>query len=53
MKKLLHEIVLETDHVKLVPLKVNHKEDLLIAAEDGNLSNLWFTSVPKLSTIDE
>lgn len=52
MKKWLNEIVLETELVKLIPLKLNHKEDLLIAAEDGNLSNLWFTSVPSQNNID-
>lgn len=52
MEKWLKEIVLETDHVKLIPLRVEHKEDLLRAISDGNLSELWYTSVPNESKID-
>lgn len=52
MEKWLNEKVLETENVKLVPLSYNHKADLLIAAEDGNLSNLWFTSVPEQNNVD-
>lgn len=50
--KWLNEVVLETDNVQLVPLKTAHKKDLLAAAADGNLWDLWFTSVPSEDTID-
>jgi RimJ/RimL family protein N-acetyltransferase len=52
MKKWLNDIVLETDNLKLVPLKTEHKDNLLIASENGNLSDLWFTSVPNHKNID-
>ena len=52
MKKWLNKIVLETDNVKLIPLSSDHKDELLIASEDGNLSDLWFTSVPNRKNID-
>lgn len=31
---------------------MNHKEDLVLASGDGNLSELWFTSVPSSKNID-
>jgi len=52
MNKWLNEIILETDNVKLTPITLNHKADLLAASTDGNLSELWFTSVPTLKNID-
>ncbi len=53
MNKWFKKLVLETDKsVKLIPLKTDHKDDLLIASEDGNLSDLWFTSVPHHENID-
>ncbi|MEZ4939547.1 MAG: GNAT family protein [Saprospiraceae bacterium] len=52
MKKWLNKIVLETDNVKLLPLNTDHTDELLIASEDGNLSDLWFTSVPNRKNID-
>ena len=45
-------LVLSGDTVKLVPLEKNHKAGLLQAASDGNLWELWFTSVPDKNTID-
>lgn len=33
-------------HVTLVPLSQHHVEDLTVAAQDGELWNLWYTSVP-------
>jgi len=39
--------------VKLVPLKSDHKAALLSAASDGNLWDLWYTSVPSANSIDE
>lgn len=49
--KWLNEIVLETDHVKLVPLKQEHQHDLLSAAADGSLWDLWYTMVPSAATM--
>lgn len=52
MKNWLEYIEFEGQKVKLVPLEKSHKEGLLKAAADGKLWELWFTSVPSSSTID-
>lgn len=52
MKKWLNEVVLETDNVKLLPICENHKDDLITASLDGNLSELWFASIPTKYNID-
>lgn len=46
------EVVLESDSVKLIPISWEHKKDLILAAKDGNLIELWFTSVPDEAHID-
>jgi len=33
-------------HVHLVPLTLSHAADLAEASADGNLSSLWYTSIP-------
>lgn len=43
---------LEGEKVKLIPLEKSHKEELLKAASDGKLWELWFTSVPSSKSID-
>ena len=53
MERWFKEIVLETERIKLVPLRLDYKEDLLNAAKDGDLGKLWFTSVPTVDTIDD
>lgn len=50
--KWFNEVELETNHIKLIPMDKNHKNDLLTAASDGNLSDLWFTSIPTSSNIE-
>ena len=37
----------EGDHVAVVPLAHDHREDLEEAAADGELHRLWYTLVPK------
>jgi RimJ/RimL family protein N-acetyltransferase len=44
---------LEGKIVKLVPLEINHREGLIEAVSDGNLSELWYTAVPSKNTIDK
>lgn len=39
-------ITLEGHGVRLEPLALEHHDDLVRAASDGNLWNLWFTAVP-------
>lgn len=53
MKKWLSPTNLEGNLVKLIPLSLSHKNALLEAASDGELWNLWFTSVPSQEKIDE
>ena len=43
--------ILEGTHVNLEPLQPHHGNDLLAAAADGELWNLWYTSVPNTETI--
>ena len=51
-KWIKHPLELEDDTVKLIPLKKQHRDGLLAAASDGNLWELWYTSVPSEATID-
>ncbi len=53
MMKWLNEVCLETNNTRLVPINTDFKEALLAAAGDGNLSELWFTSVPSITEIDD
>lgn len=39
-------LTLEGHGVRLEPLTTDHTQDLIAAAADGNLWELWFTSVP-------
>ncbi|HND47838.1 MAG TPA: GNAT family protein [Anaerolineales bacterium] len=43
----LAPITLEGHGIRLEPLTLDHEADLSAAAADGELWNLWFTSVPK------
>ena len=36
----------------MIPLTIAHREELLKAASDGKLWELWFTSVPSKENID-
>ncbi len=42
--------ILERGHIRLEPLSHGHHEGLVAAASDGELWNLWFTSVPTPDT---
>jgi N-acetyltransferase len=53
MFKTLEEAMIETANVKLVPLQTSHRDALLAASADGELWNLWYTSVPSEKTVDE
>ncbi len=52
MKNWIEKLELEGKNVKLVSLDKVHKTGLLKAASDGNLWELWFTSVPSPENID-
>lgn len=53
MNSWLTPVTLTGDTVILVPLAPEHKEALVNAASDGELWNLWYTSVPSSETIDQ
>jgi len=42
----LEPVTLESDHAILEPLDRRHERDLIEAARDGELWNLWYTNVP-------
>lgn len=48
----LYETTLQGKLVTLVPLKREHADALVEAASDGELWNLWYTSVPNSTTIN-
>lgn len=48
----LYETTLKGNLVTLAPLKREHAGALLEAAADGELWNLWYTSIPSSKTID-
>jgi RimJ/RimL family protein N-acetyltransferase len=48
----LEETELESNSIKLIPLKAEHAKQLVEAASDGELWNLWYTSVPCAESID-
>jgi hypothetical protein len=39
-------ITLKGKHVSLVPLKIDHLPGLTESVRDGELWNLWYTSIP-------
>jgi RimJ/RimL family protein N-acetyltransferase len=43
----LHPLTLEGHGVRLEPLAPEHRDDLAAAAADGELWQLWYTSVPR------
>lgn len=53
MNNFLKNINLEGDLVKLIPLTKEHRDALVKAASDGELWNLWYTSVPSQETVDD
>jgi RimJ/RimL family protein N-acetyltransferase len=40
-------VTLERDAIRLEPLGYDHHDELVAAASDGNLWELWFTAVPR------
>ncbi|WP_332248878.1 GNAT family N-acetyltransferase [Psychromonas ingrahamii] len=49
----LKKIELQSKTVKLVPLRKEHADDLVKAASDGKLWELWYTSIPNAESIHE
>ncbi|MBY4895807.1 GNAT family N-acetyltransferase [Cupriavidus sp. AU9028] len=53
MTRLIEPIVLEGRHAMLEPLDLAHEAELRAAASDGELWNLWYTSVPSPDTLHD
>jgi RimJ/RimL family protein N-acetyltransferase len=51
-KEWLSPLNLKGKKVLLTPLSTNHRDDLVRAATDGNLWEIWHTSVPSEATVD-
>ena len=52
MKPWLLPITLEGELVRLEPMQKSHKVDLVFAASDGKLWELWYTTVPSPPNMD-
>ncbi|MET1253778.1 GNAT family N-acetyltransferase [Aliikangiella maris] len=52
MQNWVTPVTLKSELITLRQLEPGDKEQLLAAAKDGNLSDLWFTGVPNESSID-
>ncbi|BAN22652.1 GNAT family N-acetyltransferase [Caballeronia insecticola] len=50
MSRWIEPVTLEGEHIKLVPLTLDHEAALAAAAADGELWKLWYTSVPAPGT---
>jgi len=48
----LEDVELKGELVTLVPLNKTHRDELVKAASDGALWNLWFTFAPSEDTVD-
>lgn len=48
----LSDIRLQGNNITLVPLKKEHAKALVQAASDGELWNLWYTSIPNEEKVD-
>lgn len=46
-------LTLAGQYVTLEPLQLKHEDALIAAASDGNLWNLWFTSIPSPLTTNQ
>lgn len=53
MKNWLTPSILKGNTVDLIPLQLDHRAALLSAAENGQLWELWYTSVPSKDTIQK
>ena len=47
----LTPVTLQNEHVTLEPLERRHESELIDAARDGELWNLWYTNVPSPETM--
>lgn len=50
--KWLEETELDSQIIKLLPLREHHAQAIVEASSDGNLHQLWFTNVPNQQKVD-
>src|SRR3954462_12443473 len=43
----IHPVTLTGQHVQLVPLSLDHCDELVAAVQDGELWRLWYTGAPE------
>ncbi|MFT5520898.1 MAG: RimJ/RimL family protein N-acetyltransferase [Enterobacterales bacterium] len=53
MRDWLKEIELKGNKVTLTPMTSEHRNQIIDAASDGNLWELWFTGIPSEQSIDQ
>lgn len=46
------EFTVEGDYVRVVPLSLTHKDDLIEATKDGDLHQLWYTTIPSPDMVE-
>lgn len=49
----LQEVELESETIRLIPMRAEHASALVKAASDGELWNLWYTSVPNAENVEK
>lgn len=49
----LRPVTLSSPHYSLVPLAQAHRDDLVVAVNDGELWKLWYTSIPEPQAMAE
>jgi len=48
---LVQPVTLSGQHVRLEPLSATHHDDLVLAVQDGELWNHWYTAIPRPETM--
>ncbi len=48
----LEPVTLEGPHARLEPLEASHRDGMIEAVKDGELWNLWYTSIPPPERMD-
>jgi RimJ/RimL family protein N-acetyltransferase len=52
MARWIEPVTLEGKHVLIEPMSAAHRDEVAAAAADGELWNLWYTSVPAPQAVD-
>ena len=52
MARWIEPVTLQGTHVLIEPMSIAHRDEIAAAAADGELWNLWYTSVPSPQSVD-